>query len=145
MNDFDSLLESIQNKLESTYIDGLPYNLMNYIHGRCHIFAQALHEELGYELEFLWDNDFWFEDNDFPSTVLVHAYCIKNNHSYVDARGFVSKELIEYEFECNELSYEKFSYEDLQNAYKDNILEKPTEEELNLVKDYIRKNFIDYQ
>lgn len=147
MEELDILLESMQDKLENTYVPNTPYSLMNYLHGRCHIFAQVLHEEFGYKMEYLWDNDFWFEDDDFPSTVLVHAYCVidESKKIYVDARGFVSKELIEYEFECNAHFYKECSYEELKNLYKNNLLEKATVNELCSIREYIRSNISEYK
>lgn len=145
-NNLDLLLESMQCKLENTYIENTPYNLMNYIHGRCHIFAQVLSEEFGYKMEYLWDNDFWFEEDDFPSTVLVHAYCIidESKDLYMDARGLVTKELIEYEFECNSKVFEEYSNIQLNNAYEKNILEKPKEGELMSIRKYIKEHISDY-
>jgi hypothetical protein len=112
------VLEEVQDKLEGIKVPGTPSNLMNYVHGRCHVFAQASHEELGYEMEFLRDNDYWFEDLDHPSIVLTDVYCIHPErdameNKYVDARGTLSKKMIKHDYECNSGYYEKYSLETL--------------------------------
>lgn len=146
----DERLEAVQEELENIDIQDTPYNLYDYVHGRCHIFAQALLEELGYEMEFLWDDDYWFEGANHPTIVLVHAYCILPKGQpfkgkYVDARGGVSKRIIEHEFECNSHVYEKFSMDRLNVAYKNEVLEKPTETEIKAIRKYIRDNINIYQ
>lgn len=139
-----------QERLENTNVLNTSYTLMDYLHGRCHIFAQALYEELYYKMQFMWDIDYWFENAEYPSIVLVHAYCIYPKEvlfkdKYVDARGSVSKKMIEYEYEFNCQHYEDYSLKQLKAAYKEGLLEEPTEEELNTVRRYIRENIKDYQ
>lgn len=141
----DELIESIHEKLEYIKVPNTEYCLADYTHGRCHLFAQALHEELGYEMEFLWDNDYFFEDDDVPSIVLVHAYCILPKGKafkgkYVDARGGVSKRMIEREYEYNSKWYEKFTIEQLKTAIKNKLLCKPDKGEIKALRNFIREN-----
>lgn len=150
MRTLDEIIEDYHDKLEDIKVSGTIYDLMDYAHGRCHIFAQVLCEEFGYEMEFLWDDDFWFEDAEYPSTVLVHAYCIRVKGvpfkgRYIDARGTLSKRMKENEYECNSPLHEKYSLEMLNNAYKNKVLEKPTKVELKAVRNYVRKNICNYQ
>lgn len=140
----------VNEKYEDIRVPNTPYNLIDYTHGRCHIFAQALYEELGYEMEFLWDTDYWFEDADCPSIVLVHAYCILPNElngkeKYVDARGVISKGVIEDEYECNCHLYENYTISRLNIAFQYNVLEKPTISEIRAIREFIRANKKNYQ
>jgi len=150
MRKIDKLIEDNQDKLEDIIVPQTPYTLMDYIHGRCQVFAQALHEELGYELEFFWDHGYWFDDDDYPSTVLVHAYCILPKGvpfkgKYVDARGALSKRMMQQEYEYSIPLYEKYSIDRLEEDYKQNILEQPTKEEIKAVRNYIRENINKYK
>lgn len=150
MKPLDDLIEYIQEKLEDIDVPKTSYNLMDYIHGRCHLFAQALHEELGYEMEFLWDDEYWFEGDNVPSIVLVHAYCILPKGKpfkgkYVDARGGVSKRMIEREYECNSEWYEKVTLEQLKAAIKNKTLCKPDKGEIKALRKFIRENISSYQ
>lgn len=150
MRTLDDRIEEFEEKLEQTFVPNTQYNLMDYTHGRCHIFAQALHEELGYEMEFLWDNDFWFEGDNIPSIVLTHAYCILPKGKafkgkYVDARGGVSKRMIEREYEYNSLYYEKFSLEQLKATIRNKCLDRPEKGEIKALRQFISNNLEKYQ
>lgn len=63
---------------------GDAYNLYDFLHGWCDHFAAALSDFLGYEIEYVIDNN----------GGLVHAYCVRELASgetaYVDARGITT-------------------------------------------------------
>lgn len=141
----DDLIEAIQDKLEDVDVSGTENNLMDYAHGRCHLFAQALHEELGYAMEFLWDDEYYFEGDNAPSIVLVHAYCILPKGKpfkgkYVDARGSVSKRMIEREYEYNSKWYETVTLEQLKTTIRSKRLCKPEKGEIKAIRKFIRDN-----
>lgn len=52
-----------------------------FLHGLCGIFALALHEEFGYDIEYIVD-----ECADFCITELIHVYCFEEDQ-YIDVRG----------------------------------------------------------
>ena len=150
MRTLEERIDAIQEKLEGIQVPNTSYTLMDYIHGRCHVFAQALHEELGYEMEFLWDDDYWFDNANTPSIVLVHAYCILPKGKafkgkFVDARGSVSKRMIEEEYEWNSLWYEKTTLDKLKATIRNKRLDKPEKGEIKAIREYIRKNLHVYK
>lgn len=63
--------------------------LMDYYQGLCHVFAVALHLEHGYSMEFAWDAADGADISRFG--VLIHAFCVRPNGSYVDASGTITK------------------------------------------------------
>lgn len=134
-----------QVRVEKINIPQTPYNIENYLHGRCHLFAQALHEELGYEVEFFLDDDYWFEDSDFPSTVLVHAYCISPKNKCIDARGEVSRCVLEEEYEYNLVRYQRVSLQELKNEIKSKRLCEPDKGEIETLREFIRGNISEYK
>lgn len=63
-------------------LDISKYNLYDFLHGYCDIFATALHDKFGYKIEYLYG----------PDGSLAHAYAIatdKNDKKtyYIDVRG----------------------------------------------------------
>lgn len=146
----DDLIESTQKKLEGIDIPETPYNLFDYIHGRCHLFALALHEELGYEIILLWDDDYWFDGDDAPSIVLVHAYCFLPKGKpfkgkYVDARGAVSLRMIEREYEFNSEFSEVTTLRQLDSMIENGRLGSPDKGEIEALRNFIRNNLNSYQ
>lgn len=145
MSTIEKLIETFDDKLQSIGVPGTPFDLSDYIYGRCHIFALALQEELGYEMEFLWDTDYWFDGEDFPSKVLIHAYCIlpkgkEFKGKYLDARGLVSKRMIELEYDWNTRCYELTSKEQLKEIINNLVLEAPEIGEIQAIRKFIREN-----
>ena len=69
--------------------------IRTYLHGRCHIFALALHLKLNYIMEFIWDLEAEVEYIDNAGcvaiesiTALAHAYCIDGDSGFIyDIRG----------------------------------------------------------
>lgn len=66
------------------------YTVEDYLYGRCHLFAQALHENKGLEVGvFAAMADLPFKDE--PCLVLVHAFCFISDEDVIDAKGIRSK------------------------------------------------------
>jgi len=79
--------EKIDEALEATILsDGRSAEI--FLHGYCDVFALALHQAFGYEMEQM-------ADSAEPDT-LVHAYCISHNAAgnkvFIDVRGITSSE-----------------------------------------------------
>lgn len=139
-------IEQSQERMESIEVPNTGRLLSDYAYGRCQIFAYALSLELGYEMEFMWDMDYYFEGGDTESMVLAHAYCVLPNQkdTFVDARGVICKDVILYDYEYNRERFERISGEQLQQYFAEEFLEKPSEGELAALRQYIRNNVADY-
>lgn len=137
------LSELTKEELEEVEIPGTNLKILNYIHGRCQIFAKALHEELGYEMELLWDDDYWFIDSWETGNVLVHAYCVVGDKC-VDARGFFQKEIIDEDFECNTHRYEDTKLEELEELIREGVLDEPQKGEMEALRKFIKDNRENY-
>lgn len=59
----------------------------HYLAGRCHIFAMALHNQIGLELGAFLDLEAWVDGLDDPIVALEHAFCIIDDEHAIDARG----------------------------------------------------------
>lgn len=125
-------------KLENI-IPNMNFSANDYIEGRCHIFALALHLELGYPIEMMWDDDrlYWSQPN---GKGLEHAYCIKENGDLVDIRGIFTKKEIEQEWFCNQRRYEKYTIEQLYKDIDSEFLRPPVENEIHHLRTFIRNN-----
>lgn len=74
------------------------FNIDIYEHGRCELFALALHLELGYDIFFYLDNDAEIETENGEyvfETVLVHAFAKDYRGNMFDATGEINKEDLE--------------------------------------------------
>lgn len=67
-----------------------------HLHGKCHLFAIALHRLTGLPLAATLDVDMWTE-----RTVLVHAYVLDGDHA-IDVRGRFAVDTIDEDFEVND-------------------------------------------
>jgi hypothetical protein len=67
-----------------------------HLHGKCHLFAIALHRLTGLPLAAMLDVDMWSE-----RTVLVHAY-VMNGDQAIDVRGRFPIDTIDQDFEVND-------------------------------------------
>jgi hypothetical protein len=112
----------------------------SYLHGRCHIFALALHEVFGYKMELFWDTEAWFDDGETIDTALVHAYCIDSKGNLFDARGKVTRKLIEDDYEYNESEFSITTKSHLEKLMNQGVLGKPAKGELEFLKTYILNN-----
>jgi len=116
-----------------------------YLYGKCHIFAQALHLELGYNIKLLFDLEAEFVNEQNKETTyskaLVHAYCIKPDGTCIDISGKINCDTIEFEYgDCNSPQYElHFEEEDFLNSLNSINILTPTIDELNKVRNFIRR------
>lgn len=67
-----------------------------HLHGKCHLFAIALHRLTGLPLAATLDVDMWTE-----RTVLVHAYVMDGDQG-IDVRGRFAVDTIDGDFEVND-------------------------------------------
>lgn len=120
-------------------IPNTDFCMNDYMQGRCHIFALALHLELGYQIEMMWDDNriYFFEPN---GKGLEHAYCVKDDGDLVDIRGIFTKVWLEENWFCNKRRYEKYTLELLEKDFSNDFLEPPTENEIKSLRDFIRHN-----
>ena len=109
-----------------------------YIHGRCHIFALALHNVFGYKMIFLWDTESWDEDGNI-GTSLTHAYTESNTGKFFDARGILTRANIEDDFSdfLNDEEEVVTTVQDLQKLIAEKILIAPKRGELEKLQQYI--------
>ncbi|MDC0764857.1 hypothetical protein POF51_29485 [Brevibacillus sp. AG] len=120
-------------------------NLDTYLYGRCHIFALALQEELGYSIELFWDLEAWFDKDGMKiDTALVHAYCIGSDNVMFDARGRITREVVEEDYEFNEPEILATSPQRLCELMDQGVLETLKLGELDSIRAYIRNNLIKY-
>lgn len=69
---------------------------LEFLHGKCHLYAIALHRLTGLPLAATLDVDMWTE-----RTVLVHAYVLEETGG-IDVRGRFQLDTIEQDFEVND-------------------------------------------
>ena len=117
-------------------------NIAEYLHGRCHIFALALHTALGYPMEFLWDlaatDDETWEDRE----ALVHAFCKRPDGAMVHVTGtFTQAELEEdfAQFGVQEPDLRRESADDVQRQIAEGLLEAPRVGEVEQLVSYINE------
>jgi len=123
--------------------------IAQYLNRKCHIFAHALHLELGYNIKLLFDLEAEFDNEDketFYDKALVHAYCIKPDGTCIDISGKINCDTVELEYgDCNSPQYELcLDEEDLINSLNSINITKPSDIELNKVREFIRKNINKY-
>lgn len=117
------------------------FEVETYLYGRCHLFALVVAKQLGFEMEFLWDTDFWHEGDDYPSTVLVHAYNALPTGQVFDARGIVLKEQMLLDYDCEQASFERMTVSDLNHSIHENVFEGFEVGEYEMIKNYIFQQF----
>ncbi len=132
----------------------LKYDISEYIHGRCQIFAFALNAALKYPMTFIWDSGyFWDDDGDYfdegkplPPDPLVHAYCTRPNGTCVDASGTVTPFEAETEHgDCVEADHREISAADVKDLIKQKHIEGPEPGELNTLVQFINENLDVYR
>lgn len=114
-----------------------------YLHGRCHLFALALHEVFSYPIEFFWETN-CIEDGEEYGEVLVHAYVIKNGIC-VDIEGPKNRENIEADFDWNEPIYVSKTKEQVVEMINSGLLEPAADGEMEILRHYILTNLSKYQ
>jgi hypothetical protein len=123
-------------------------NIEYYEHGKCELFAFALHIVLGYDMYFFIDNEAEFEtDGDFDyGSALVHAYCKNKNGNYFDASGLITLNDIEEDHAeyVNGPEHILVSDEMFYDYIKDGFISDFIESELENIEKYIKDNILNY-
>jgi hypothetical protein len=116
-----------------------PFITVFYLHGRCHIFALALHLALGYRIEALWNSEPLSDDGDFGERALVHAYCRRPDGQMVDASGVISKDQLysDYGELPNSPEAECLTPQAMRAYIRNRILERPQPCEVQNLVQYI--------
>jgi hypothetical protein len=116
-----------------------------YLCGRCHIFALALHEALGYQIVWLFDEEAHTDEGAGPFRALVHAFCLNTSEIRIDSTGEMRENVDEDRTGnpeddfgwCNEPNYVRFSAEESRNAACGLILPRPHKGEIDKLKAHI--------
>ena len=116
-----------------------------YEHGRCELFAIALHKELDYDIYFFIDNNAEFETEDgFDyGDALIHAYCKDEKNNCFDATGLVTISDIEDDH-CeyvDEPEHIKVSDEMFEEYVRDGFIGDYDENEISKIRNYIKYNY----
>jgi hypothetical protein len=130
------------------------YPIEEYIHGRCQIFALALGRTLNYRITIMWDAQ--LEDqpqdwNEFDEPTeyganLVHAYCTRDDGTYVDASGTISRQAAETDHgDCWEPDHREIQVSELNNLMAEGIVEAPAANELEELSRFIKANLDVYR
>ncbi|AJD93336.1 hypothetical protein JMA_40180 (plasmid) [Jeotgalibacillus malaysiensis] len=96
----------------------------DYLFGRCHLFALICSKITGYDIQLLWDVDYWHDGAEHPSTVLVHAYVVSPDGVMLDADGLLTVERLQADYEVNEPLTESVSVAELEKMISTNLLEE---------------------
>jgi hypothetical protein len=118
------------------------FTLLDYLHGRCHIFGYALvklleKEKISATGKYIWDSGL--------SGKLIHCYVQINNDSKgdYDARGIISDETIEeYELDHHgdDIQYYDMPLSELYKDLHDKTFCTPMTNEIEEITDYILNN-----
>lgn len=88
------------------------FNVSHYLHGKCHLFALALHEATGLKIGLFVD-----EERFEGVAGLEHAFCYIDDEYIVDAQGIRSKDEAFNQY-CSE-TWEFSEYQDDGTIIKD--------------------------
>lgn len=81
------------------------FTIDSYLFGRCHLFAQALHEAKGFQIGlFVTMGEVAFAKA--PCLLLVHAFCYLNNDEVIDAKGIRTKQDMLMRYDTGEEVFE---------------------------------------
>ncbi|MDT2046671.1 hypothetical protein [Priestia flexa] len=116
------------------------FQLFDYITTRSHLFAIALHQELGYPIELMWNQEFRFKDESAPRVVLIHAYCVLPNHQWLDARGYVTHKRIVQEKPHQHAYYERVSSKQIEELTNLGRLCKEEMLEIDSLRNFIKEH-----
>ena len=119
-----------------------------YLCGRCHIFARALHEALGYQIVWLFDDEAYRDDGSGPFRALVHAFCLNSANGRIDSTGEMRENgeadrtgNPEDDFGwCNEPNYVQFSAKESRDAAIALKLPRPRNGEIDKLKAHILRH-----
>ncbi|QST02428.1 hypothetical protein IMZ31_23550 (plasmid) [Pontibacillus sp. ALD_SL1] len=130
---------------EAAPVKDTPYKLFEYAYGRCHLFARACHEMFGTRMLAIWDDEFYFEDEDEPTLVLTHMVSVWPDGSWMDARGNVTEAVIKEDYEFEGYLLQELSIKEWEEAVASGKLDPPDEGEMEALKAFLRENKETYQ
>lgn len=111
-------------------------DIVQYLHGDCHLFAYALNVVFDYPIELCIDS----EDMETQSEVLVHAYC-KLDNKFIDVRGISNDiEHLLSEFDYNTIQFFKVDKNHIEKLIVNKALHGFEKNQLEKLMDYIRTN-----
>lgn len=114
----------------------------HYSFGYCHVFALALHRELGYELNFFWDTLPDMDNlNEYEPNCLIHAFGVSPCGNKYDVTGLIVIE--EFESVYSKINNDFIRHETEDTVHKlmwGGILALGEDDEIELLQDYIRDN-----
>jgi hypothetical protein len=122
--------------------------LDDFEHGRCELFALALHEELGYDIKFFVDEEAEIETEDgvIYDIALIHAYTEDENGVMFDATGKIKEDDLEDHADFitypNTLDVEKSDYSEFVS---DEWIATYSDDDIKKAKSYIRANLDKYK
>lgn len=117
-------------------------NIEHYCFGYCHLFALAIHRELGYEMEFFWNSlpDMQNLNEDEPEC-LIHAYAVSPIGVKYDAMGKLLDKKIESIYKRIEPNLiRKETEETLDRLMWGGILAIYNDGEIEFIQEHIRNN-----
>lgn len=109
--------------------------LEGYLHGDCHIFAQALHEVFGYKMKLAIDEC----DIELEEPVLVHAFCYEGNHVF-DARGVSDASETLEPFDYSEVVFREVEKEDVDRMIEDGFLHRADKGQFDKLVFYLKEH-----
>lgn len=95
-------------------------NVETYLHGDCHIFAEALHQVFGYSVQWAID----MEDEELQDEVLVHAFCYQGD-KVIDVRGIRAFADVLEPFDYNEVYYRDIHAGELEDFLDAGFVHRP--------------------
>lgn len=114
--------------------------LEDYLHGDCHIFAQALHQVFGYKMSFAIDEC----DLELGGETLIHAFC-QTEAGAMDGRGFVTESELTEPYDYSFLSFQKVDMAEVKRWEQSGFLHETTPEQLAEAIRFIEENKERYQ
>lgn len=114
----------------------------HYRFGSCHVFALALHRELGYELKFFWDTLPNMDDlNEDEPNCLIHAFAVSPFGNKYDVDGLTTIQNIETVYRKLDNDLIRHESEDsVQKLMWGGILALGEDDEIMILQEYIRDN-----
>lgn len=118
------------------------YQISEYKHGRCELFAIALHKMFGYPIRFYIDP----EDLEMSMPVLIHACNVLDNNTLIDIDGKTNVENILDEFDYNELDIVNINSEEEAREVLNEIglPYRLSQDEENFIIEYVKNNISKY-
>jgi hypothetical protein len=119
------------------------FNIDIYEHGRCELFALALHEELGYDMYFYYDDEAEIDDD--YDTALVHAFAKDKNGILYDATGeIVEKDLDDHAEYVNSSRLEKIDIKEFHELVDSGFISEYNPDDITEIRKYIREHISKY-